>query len=998
MRTRHGKKKPPVLPKLAASLLSSATLSMLALGSAQAQQAEPAPAPTAPAAPAAAPKALDTVEVTGIRASLESALNVKRNEIGIVDVIKAQDVAKFPDTNLAESLQRIPGVVIDRDAGEGRNITVRGLGSDFTRVRINGIEALTTTGGTDSSGGANRSRGFDFNVFAAELFNSITVRKSSSADVDEGSLGSTVDLQTSRPFDFKGLTALASVQGRYNDLSGNTDPRMAFLLSDTFADNRVGVLVSGAYSKRRIYEEGFSTVRWDNGASSGGFCSPTGATPANPATTATTCGPAAQGVPRVPGTAENIDAYNLARDPANFHPRLPRYGRLTHEQDRLGLTGAIQFRPLDDTKFTFDMLYAKLDATRQEDFLQAISFSRSASQGGKPQTSVLSTGYDGSGSLLHGLYNGVDIRAESRYDELSTTFRQPSLMLEQNIGESVKLTARVGRADSKFRNPIQTTTTLDALNVNGYAIDFRGSDRLPAITYPFDVSQPGGPLTIVGVPQVASGTQPATIPNTTSSEIRIRPQGTDNRTDVAQVDLAWDAIPEAFTLKGGISNKKFTFNTYEFRRVNQNDTIFAPPAGTSVADLTTMVTGFGQGQNLPAGTPTSWVIPNLQAIAQAYDIYCNCIKSGPAGGPGDFTLSSITNGNARGNNRSVTEKDTGGYLMGEFEVKPWGTPLRGNLGLRYVKTRQVATGYQATGGGTAVTVENDYDDWLPALNLSANVMPDVIVRFGAAKVMARPQLGNLNPGGTISTTGNLSVTSGNPLLEPFRATTVDGSFEWYFARTGFLGLGLFHKNIGTYIQTLRTTMPFSATGLPMSLLPPNFTGEEEFQVTTPINTPGGKLNGIELNYQQPFTFLPTWGKNFGTLLNYTYVKSQIEYVVSPTSSTTITDDLLNLSPHSANATLYYDDGKFSARVSLAYRQSYLTRVPGQNNNDVEGKNSTRNVDAQVSYKINDNLEVVLEGVNLTNQANDQFVSRARNDVVVNHVTGREFLFGVRVKY
>ena len=198
--------------------------------SAQAQTA----APAAPARAASAP-AVETITVTGFRASIESALTKKREDNGIVDVIRAEDVAKFPDTNLAESLQRIPGVVIDRDAGEGRGITVRGLGPDFTRVRINGVEALTTTGGTDSSGGNNRSRGFDFNVFASELFNSITVRKSASADVDEGSLGATVDLQASRPFDFKTFTATASLKGRYNDLSGKTDPRAAFLIAETFA-------------------------------------------------------------------------------------------------------------------------------------------------------------------------------------------------------------------------------------------------------------------------------------------------------------------------------------------------------------------------------------------------------------------------------------------------------------------------------------------------------------------------------------------------------------------------------------------------------------------------------------------------------------------------------------------------------------------------------------------------------------------------------------------
>ncbi|MBR7799868.1 TonB-dependent receptor [Undibacterium fentianense] len=939
------------------------------------------------------------VVITGLRASLESALNKKRDDNGIVDVIKSEDMGKFPDTNLAESLQRVPGVVIDRDAGEGRSITVRGLGQDFTRVRINGIEGLATTGGTDSSGGANRSRGFDFNVFPSELFNSLTVRKSASADVDEGSLGATVDLQTMRPFDLRGFNATVMAKGRYNDLSQKTDPRVGFLISNTFADNKFGVLLSGAYSKRRVYEEGFSTVRWDNGPSSGGWCAPVGVTPANPSTsTATTCGPAAQGVARLAGTPETIEAYNLASSANNFVPRLPRYGRLTHDQDRLGLTTSLQYKPQRGTIFTLDLLYSKLDATRQEDFLEAISFSRSASQGGKPQTSVVKTEYAPNGALLYGQYNGVDIRAESRFDELSTTFTQPTLSLEHQFSQSLRMNARIGRATSKFANPVQTTTTLDALNVNGYALDFRGNDRMPVITYPFDPASTAGPMTLVSVPQVTTGTQAATVPNTTTSEIRIRPQGANNRNDVAHLDFAWDVIDDKLTLRAGADLKKYTFDSYESRRVNQNDTIFAPNAGTSIASLTTQLTGFGRGQNLPAGTPTSWLIPDLNAIAKAYDIYCNCLKSGPAGGPGDFTLSSITNGNARGNNRSVTEEDKSFFFMADFSNKIGAFPIRGNVGARYVQTVQNATGYQATAGGTEVTVRNSYNDFLPSANLAMNLSKDVIARFAVAKVMARPQLGNLNPGGTISTTGTLSVTSGNPLLEPFRADTFDSNFEWYFAKNAFLGLGLFQKNINTYIQSIRTNVAFKDTGLPMSLLPANFTGEEVFQVTAPINTKGGKLRGFELNYQQPFSFLPAWGKNFGTLLNYTYVNSKIEYVVSPTSALTITDDLLNLSPRAWNATLYYDDGAFSARVSASKRSAFLTRVPGQNNNDVEGKNGTVNVDLSITYKLNDRWEFSFEGSNLTNQENDQFISRARNSVVVNNVTGREFLAGVRYKF
>jgi TonB-dependent receptor len=975
--------------------LTPIAAALLAMGSpVLAQQPPPAEAP-----PAAKPAAkVETVVVTGYRESLESALADKREDAGIVDIVKAEDIAKFPDTNLAEALQRISGVTISRDAGEGRNISVRGLGPAFTRVRINGIEAMASTGGTDSSGGNNRTRGFDFNVFAAELFNSIVVRKSTSADVDEGSLGATVDLSTAHPFDYRGFKSAASIQARYNDQAKEFDPRVSFLLSSTFDDNRMGVLLSGSYSKRHVLEEGFSTVRWDNGASSGGWCAPIGVTPANPTTsTATTCGPAAQGVARVPGTSENIAAYDTARNAANFHPRLPRYGVLTHEQDRTGITFSFQARPWATTQLTFDMLYSKLDGTRQEDFLEAISFSRSAAQGGKPQTSVLSTGYDANGALLHGTYNGVDIRAESRFDEMTTTFKQPSLMLEHELSDTLKLFAKIGQAKSEFRNPVQTTTTLDALNVNGYAIDFRDSDRLPRITYPFDVTQAGGALTIVGVPVATSGTQPTTITNTTSSEIRIRPQGTNNKVDQVNLGLNWEAS-EKVSVRGGLDYKKYAFDTYEFRRVNQNDTIFAPPAGSTVAGLTTMVSGVGRGFDMPSGTPSSWVIPNLNAIASAYNIYCNCITSGPAGGPGDFTLSSITNGNARGNNFEVSEKDTGGFLMADFRTHLAGTPLRGNVGVRYVETKTSATGYQATGGGTRVTVDNKYDDWLPAANVVADLAPDVLLRLAAAKVMSRPALASLSPGGSIATTGNLTITVGNPTLEPFRAKTFDAGIEWYFGKGAFIGAGYFYKDIDTYIQTLRTNVPYNQTGLPMSLLPSNFTGEEVFQVTTPLNTSGGPLKGFEVNYQQPFTFLEGYWRNLGVLLNYTRVQSKINYLVSPTTTTTITDDLIGLSPKSWNATLYYDDGRFSARVSGSYRSSFLTRVPGQNNNDVEGTNESLNVDASVSYKINPNLEIVLEGVNLTNEPNDQFISRARNSAVVYSYTGREYLVGVRVKF
>src|SRR5690606_13945175 len=214
---------------------------------------------------------LDTMVVTGYRASLERALDIKRGESGVIDAIVAEDIADFPDLNPAESLQRIPGVSITREGGEGRNISVRGLGPQCTRVRINGIEALATGGGTDTSGGVNRGRGFDFNTFASELFSQLVVRKTSAAEIEEGSLGATVDLRTARPFDFEGFTLSIGGQASYNDLLEEVDPRGSFLVSNTFADNKLGALLSVAYTDRKVIEEGSDSVRWANGPSNGNF-------------------------------------------------------------------------------------------------------------------------------------------------------------------------------------------------------------------------------------------------------------------------------------------------------------------------------------------------------------------------------------------------------------------------------------------------------------------------------------------------------------------------------------------------------------------------------------------------------------------------------------------------------------------------------------------------------------------------------------------------------
>ncbi|MGH8028165.1 MAG: TonB-dependent receptor, partial [Pseudoxanthomonas sp.] len=499
MQTRNNRRKTPVTV-LALSI--GLALQMNAMAFAQ----EAAPADTTATVPAPATSeseevdTLGTITVTGYRASLEKALDIKRGEAGVVDAIVAEDIGKFPDLNLAESLQRIPGVVITRDAGEGRNISVRGLGPDFTRVRINGMEALTTVGSSDQNGGSNRGRGFDFNVFASDLFSQLIVRKTASADVEEGSLGATVDLRTARPFDYDGFTLVASDQISYGDMAEKTDPRMAALISNTWADGMFGALLSVAYSERRTLEEGSGSGRWANGPSNGGF---NAASPFTPALSAST-----------------------------FHPRFPRYTLMEHDQKRTGVTAALQFKPSDRTEFALDALYSKIDAVRDESYIEAISFSRGASQGGKPQT-IVRDGVVEDGALVYGLFDDVDVRSENRHDEWNTVFKQIGLSGEHKFTDNFKISGKVGTSSSEHENPIQTTIIMDKLNVDGYSYDYRGDMFKPVLNYGIDPTNGTG---------------------WTLAEIRIRPQWVKNDFDNAQLDFNWN-ISSGFRLKGGVQAK-----------------------------------------------------------------------------------------------------------------------------------------------------------------------------------------------------------------------------------------------------------------------------------------------------------------------------------------------------------------------------------------------------------------------------------------------------------
>lgn len=884
----------------------------------------------------------DTIIVTGFRSSLGAALQTKRNETGIVDAIVAEDIADFPDLNLAESLQRIPGVSIDRQAGEGRRVTVRGLGGDFTRVRINGMEALNTNGGSDASGGSNRSRAFDFNTFASELFNELVVRKSQSASVEEGSLGANVELRTARPFDYgPGWSGAVSGQAFYNDLSEDVGPRLAGLVSYANPSETWGALVSVAYTKRDIREEGFSTVRFDD-----------------------------QGVFRSVNGVSCLDGMGDALDPLpgdcatlqdSYYARIPRYGRLDYEQERLGITGSLQFRPTDSTLISFDGLYSNFDGQRDEDFLEV--FIRSNTD--NLDVTDFTVNSDGVLSRLVAdvqpdMANGIiPVRSEHRRDFLETEFYQLTGNLEHEFSDRMRGNIFGGISRSDFNVPTQATIFFDAADpVTGYTYDFTDNPNAANVDFgSLDVTDPTSFL---------------------FTQFRNRPQGVDNTYDTIQSNLEYD-LNDSITMSGGFSWKRFEFSTFESRAEGDVADLMGFDAPVPVTDaIANQLTGFGDGLDAPSGIDTSWTSADWDAAVALIDLL-NI--------PGEQRIQDT---------RGVVEKDIGGYLQFDFRFDVGGMPVRGDFGVRYVETKTSSTGVIVDENDELieVTVDRKYDDWLPAFNVVLEPGEDFLIRAGFAQVMARPSLGNLTPGGSIDTFNGppYGIEFGNPGLDPFRATNLDLAFEWYFAEESLVSVGLFYKDVGSFFtetDTIETT--FSQSGLPASVASPTSplgidlaNGEDPaVEIEQVVNGDSAKVKGLEFIYQQPFAFLPGVFGNTGFTGNYTYVDS---------------DEIIGFSDHAFNATFYYEDDRLGARLTGAYRSDYVTTNPRSSDGREErGVASTFNLDFAMQYAVTDNIELTFDALNLTDEYEHQTFDMLKLPTLYHH-TGRNFLLGARYNF
>ncbi|MGK6319646.1 TonB-dependent receptor [Sphingomonas sp. DT-204] len=875
-------------------------------------------APAVRTAPPAEPEAVQAADepeivVTGYRESLTAAQDLKRKAVGAEDDIVASDIAAFPDLNLAEALQRIPGVTITRDTGEGRQITLRGLGPDFTRTQLNGMEVMgNTASGMDNRGAVSRSRSFDYSLFASELFNRVAVQKSFAAEQDEGGIAGTVQLYSAKPFDYDGTKFVVSAKGQTNTNTSGVTPRIVGLASTRSGD--FGALVSVAYSRIKNNEYGYRNWGW--GLTKYG---------------AANIGP-------------EIDAATRDKLLAGvFQPTAQSPSTWYTDRRRLGITSSVQYHPGDNFKLDVDLLYGRLWDHR-DDYAIASAGSNALTGATVNGAQVIhSAVIDDTNTLRAASFTGIDQRSEHHIVENHTDFYQAVANLSWKVSERLTIDALAGYEESDFAQPVFDKVFMEAKNM---AFSYDTRPRIPVNTYGVDLTDPD---------------------LWTVQRLDVQENAITNRYSNGKLSATYD-LGDGLIFKAGGAYKHFTNSGYTWA----NKVFHNVPANIVLPN--------GMKQLVGPDTLIQYVVGNVDAV---YDY---------VGDSRDLTSANLQ----AGSDYRVDEKTWNGFAQLALDADLGEMRLRANAGVRYYSTDLNSSGHLATGAGfVPVSIDTNSHGWLPAANVALDVTRNLVVRVSASRNVNRPALGDLAAAGSITTRPNGgSLSLGNPFLRPYKATSLEGSVEWYMDRTGFASIGVFYKKMDSFISPTTTTIPYGLTGLPLSLLIQGQDANTPYDVSQPINGPGADIKGIEVAFQHDFTFLPAPFDHLGVVANGTWFDGHQQAKVG---TTFVRLPLFNLSKWAANATLYYEDKDWGVRVSDAYRSKYYTGV-GTIGNVGDYIAATHNIDFQAHFNLTPGIRLIAEGINLTNEPIEQFAGGEIARRVVYTTSGRTFTFGVSAEF
>jgi TonB-dependent receptor len=936
------------------------------------------------------PAELQEVVVTGIRASLQRSLDIKRESVGVVDAISAEDIGKFPDSNLATAMERIPGVTVSRattgntfggiggpssSTGNATQVTVRGFGPTFNETLYDGRQVPTSVG----------NRGFDFGSVGADFVGQLDVMKTPDSSLSSGAIGATINIKYPKPFDNPGLHLSGSASGS-KSTAASTTANASVLFSDTFADDRFGILADYAYADNKTRGNHVDIQGWEGGRGDGNSglapCQLHGAGP---------CARDSNGNIISPPTVRDwfIQDYGVYQE---------------HNDDkRIGGRLVLQARPTDGLEITLDGNYSKETLTQiQQGFSVWFNNSGLTDVIQAPDGTVTSFLQPGSPTDFQAAINGQVVK--------DTTL---GLNVKWDASEHTSYLFDAYTAQSKL-NPDGQLSTLDAdigygnnaANNSTFGVVVNGSNNLP---YPIGYG-PGSDAARFLDPTVFG------------SHVLVE-QSLQNTDSINQFKLQGSWFDDQTKLNYGV---QFTHD--EWKRRNLIDLPFTwqmyagyGPAGTGgVAPIpanlisgsfttgSNFIHGWGNGGNLPPAILAAngvALLNYLQGLNGAGMNVNACSNlAGPTPCTGKYIMYEIF-----GDHQNVTENTLAPYLSLTERAKIVEMPLTINVGVRFEDTHVNSVGQQQLPEGqlsivptdhtaytynnapvTTIATRSNYRYLLPNIDLNLAITDSLKVRVDASRTLTRSPLNFLTPSINVpggQRVGGLNATAGNPKLLPFLSDNFDLGAEWYYQRNSYVSVDAFVKEVSNFIVGATSTRPINGATLPDGSV-------AQFAVTSQVNGPSAEVRGVELGLQHMF-----WDTGFGFQANATFVGTNKPYDPNDLSSSGFAVTGL---ANSYNFVPFFEKYGFMLRLAINHQAEFLNNFLQHQANSQFGaepvfvKAATR-VDSSTSYDINSHFNVYFEALNLTN---DVFATRGRYSEQILDVvdTGRTFTLGVHAKF
>jgi iron complex outermembrane receptor protein len=917
---------------------------------------------------------VEEVLVTGIRGSLQRSMDVKRDSIGVVDAISAEDIGKFPDTNLAESLQRISGVSIDRSGGEGQLITVRGFGPEFNAVLLNGRQLATE----------NLSRAFSFDTVASELVSGLEVQKTSTATTQSGGIGATVNVKTARPFDNYGFKVAGSIKGVYDENSEKTGPQASVLVSNTFNDDKFGALLSLSYQRRDARMDRAEIDGWLENV----------------------------GIPE----AELNGGAGVAEGTTVFIPR--NYNFIVSFEERTRTNGSLvlQFAPSDKLTLTGDFVYSDFD-------VKTVAPAYGNWFTGTNVTDVVT---DANGTVIDvsqevGLATDLQIK---KFDRLTET-TLIGLNADWDVSDQLNLSFDFSRSTAE-REP--NNGGEDFLSIVGYANRARfisdGADL------PYFVNFTEANPNIYSGQQELDGTAylDPSDPNyeppdgvsdfldkaNTRAHVQLRRGwAVEDEVNQFRIDGRWEegASSGLVAAKFGMQYSEQTKNLEDWsNETGVHCTFCGYPDLPDIPDSMQWVFDAGSDFLKDASgsgrMPTQWLTHDAEQLISFLENYYFTST-------GDRVSYDAIK---RGNSFEVSEDTLAFYTEVDFAGQLAGRPITATAGVRLENTRTEVIGTEAPitgltildqtemqtayGEANPIREKQSYGVILPNMNISMEITDNMLVRIAGSKTLTRPTLEYLAPVTVITTTrqgGDLRSTSGNAVLKPFSSENFDLSWEWYYDDVSYISIGYFTKEVSNFIVNVQESVTFT---LPDgSLLTDPSTGADSgapdaddevavFVNTLPTNGETASVEGFEFSIQHSFG-----DTGFGVIFNATVVDSNAELDPSNISQTFALTGLSD----SMNLVGFYEKDKIQVRLAYNYRDQFvqkLTQVQGNGPTLVE---DYKQLDLSAHYDITDAVSVFIEGINLTGEYLHKR-GRYDNHLLLMEDSGTRWALGVRASF